>query len=186
MAKTVRLYEDIDGCLNAEYNARAWRQDGDVDQAGYQRAFVSPKYDDFGKAIQHEGYRVKYRMEWNDRLVAALNELPVEFVWTTTWRGDALQVGKAMKLLHDPQRILHPLNGQTTFPSIEWKFEAIVTEQESDPSPFIAVDDEWWQCPRAVIERLEELGGLVISPDPNIGLTPKHISMMKAYIEQHA
>jgi hypothetical protein len=184
MASLVRLYEDIDGCLNAGYNARAWRRDGDADQAGYQRAWVHPEYDDYG---QRKGTSmIKYRMEWNERLIAALNELPVEFVWTTTWRQDALAVGKAMQLLHDPQRVLHPVDGFTSFPSIDWKMEAIRKDQEANPSPFIFVDDEVWTLPVTVIDFMEQdLGGLLIAPDPNIGITPKHISMMRNYIDTH-
>lgn len=181
---TVRLYEDIDGCLNAEYNARAWRTAEDVGSvgAGYQRTWVHPEFDDFG--VRKGTSMIKYRMEWNERLIAALNELPVEFVWTTTWRADALKVGTAMKLLHEPQRILHPLNGQTTFPSLDWKYEAIRDEQEREPSPFIWVDDEIWNLPIPALDFMEQnLGGLLIAPDPNLGLTPKHISMMRNYIE---
>jgi hypothetical protein len=178
----VRLYEDIDGCLNAEYNARAWRTDGEI-RSGYQRDWVHPEYDDYG--FRKGPGLIKYRMEWNEYLITALNELPVEFVWATTWRTDALKVGTAMKLMHSPQRILHPLNFQTTFPSIDWKYEAILHEQDHDPSPFIAVDDEWAFQPE-YCEALSSIGGLVISPDPNIGITPKHVSMMRAYIDGHS
>jgi hypothetical protein len=183
----VRLYEDIDGCLNAEYNARAWRNAEDVGSvgAGYQRAWVTPRHDDYGERLSEFHTAPKYRLEWNERLIAALNELPVEFVWTTTWREDARAVGKAMKLLHDPQRVLHPLRGFTTFPSIEWKIESILHEQEHDPSPFIAVDDEWDWSPN-YRESLEGMGGLVICPDANLGLTPKHIEQMREYINQNS
>lgn len=175
----IRLYEDIDGCLNADHNARVWRTESDTDDAGFMQAWVHPEHDDRGV---HRGRSdIRYRMRWNSRLVKALNELPVEFVWTTTWREDARAVGTAMELLHDPQRVLHPLNGETTFPSIEWKFDAILREQENDPSPFIAVDDEWDSKPyyRRV---LQDLGGLVIAPDFNFGVTPAHIEQMKEYI----
>jgi hypothetical protein len=185
MASLVRLYEDIDGCLNAEYNARAWRtpEDEGAHQVGYKRTWVSPEYDDYG--VRKGTNMIKYRMEWNERLVTALNELPVEFVWTTTWREDARTVGKAMGLMHNPQRVLHPLNGFTTFPSIDWKYEAIRVEQAENPCPFIWVDDEIWNLPIPALEFMEkELGGLLIAPDPNLGLTPKHISMMKAYLSR--
>jgi len=180
----VRLYEDIDGCLNAGFNARAWRKDDDQVHAGYQRTWVAPEYDDHGN---HLGSGiVKYRMEWNDRLVAALNELPVEFVWTTTWREDARLVGTAMGLIHHPQRVLHPMSGLTTFPSLDWKYEAIRLEQDSDPSPFIWVDDEIFDLPPLAFDFMQNtLGGLLISPEPNLGLTPLHIEMMKSYIEHH-
>lgn len=183
MAQRIRLYEDIDGCLNASYNARAWRNKEDPeDLGGYQRAWVHPEYDDFGN---HRGPgSVKFRMEWNERLIAALNELPLELVWSTTWRADSLKVGEAMGLTLRPHRILHPLSGETTFPSIEWKWAAIVQEQELNPSPFIAVDDEWDYVSSYKRETLKRLGGLIISPDSSLGITPAHVEMMRAYIAQ--
>lgn len=178
-----RLYEDIDGCLNAEYNARVWRdKDNPEDLGGYQRGWVTPEYDDYG-ARQSEYYTSpKYRMEYNDRLIEALNALDVEFVWTTTWREDARQAGTLMGLLHDPQRVLHPLTGQTSFPSIEWKFDAIMYEQDHNPSPFIAVDDEWDSDHGYYRESLESIGGLVICPDFDFGITPKHVAQMRKYL----
>lgn len=179
-----RIYEDIDGCLNAPWNARVWKREGDLEQAGYQHAWVHPEHDEFGGHVG-AGFS-KYRMEWNDRLIDALNELDVEFVWTTTWREDARAVGTAMNLLHDPQRVLHPLNGRTTFPSILWKLDAILTEQEKDPSPFIAVDDEWDDRYGFRREALESIGGLVICPDSNFGITPAHVDLMKKYLATHS
>lgn len=183
MAK-VRVYEDIDGCLNASYNAREWRKEGDVDQVGYQRAWVHPEFDDRGERVGPGG--VKFQMEWNDRLIDALNSLDVEFVWATTWRADALKVGQVMKLIHHPQRILHPLDGMTTFPSIHWKYDAIIAEQEASPSPFIAVDDEWGHVHPNIWKSLTDLGGLVISPEFNFGITPGHIDQMRMYIDKHS
>lgn len=181
----VRLYEDIDGCLNASWNARAWRSDEDEENVGYQRDWVFPEYDDYGFRKGPSG--IKYRMEWNERLIEALNGLDVEFVWATTWRGDALKVGTAMKLIHQPQRVLHPRSGETTFPSIEWKFDAIVAEQEQSPSPFIAVDDEWNDGTGSNrTQTLVKLGGLVISPSFNFGIEPRHILQMREYVEKHS
>ncbi|QIG57917.1 metallophosphoesterase [Microbacterium phage PauloDiaboli] len=194
MAK-VRIYEDIDGCLNADWNAVKWRQEGDEEHAGRLSEYVMPEFDDFGQKKEENvpagwgNYRTfkGFKMIWNSRLIDALNSLEnVEWVWTTTWREDALKVGTAMKLLHEPQRVLHPLDGKTEFPSIHWKYEAIVAEQEKDPSPFIAVDDEWSQVHREVSANLRNLGGLVISPSFNFGLEPSHIEQMREYIAKHS
>ena len=182
MAK-VTLYQDIDGCLNAGYNARVWRQEGDEVQAGYQRAWVHPEHDDFGNRLG-PGF-VKYRMEWNERLIEALNSMSIHLVWTTTWRADALKVGRAMGLVPEYESVLHPLSGQTTFPSIEWKFEAILDEQTRHPSLFIAVDDEWDSVPR-YRAALENLGGLVISPNPVFGVSPEDVESMREYIMRHS
>lgn len=179
--KLTRIYQDIDGCLNADYNARAWRQEGDSDDAGFMQNWVFPEFDDRGGRVGVQG--IRYRMKWNSRLIDALNSLDVEFVWTTTWREDALKVGAVMNLIHDPQRVLHPLNGRTEFPSIHWKYDAIVEEQKRTPSPFISIDDEWSSLHPDVVDSLENLGGLVISPDPNFGVTPKDIQKMRKYID---
>lgn len=192
--KLIRIYEDIDGCLNADWNAEKWRQDGDTDDAGRMSEYVIPEFDDFGTKKEPiapgwgNPYPFKgFKMVWNSRLIDALNSLEnVEWVWTTTWREDALKVGTAMKLLHDPQRVLHPLNGKTEFPSIHWKYEAIVAEQEKDPSPFIAVDDEWGQIHPMIWRSLTDAGGLVISPNPMFGITPEHIEQMREYIAKHS
>jgi len=176
-----RLYEDIDGCLNASWNARVWRdKENPEDLGGYQRGWAHPCHDDFG--VEREVSIAKYRMEYNERLIRAMNNLSVEFVWATTWRQDAIGVGILMGLLHSPQRVLHPLDGQTRFPSIKWKFDAILHEQDHDPSPFIAVDDEWDSDRGYYRETLESIGGLVICPDFNFGITPAHISQMERYL----
>jgi len=180
----VRLYEDIDGCLNASFNARAWRdKDNPEDDGGYLRGHAEPQHNDRG---EDTGFPLgRYRMEWNSRLIEALNTLDVEFVWATTWRRDAFAVGKLMGLIHHPQRVLHPIEGFTSFPSIEWKWAAIVQEQEFNPSPFIAVDDEWDGVSTFKREALERMGGLLISPDPNFGITPADIEKMRAYVDRH-
>ncbi|URP22248.1 hypothetical protein SEA_BIG4_215 [Microbacterium phage Big4] len=191
----IRIYEDIDGCLNADWNVQKWRQEDDDETGGVRSEFVRPDFDDFGKLIVREpiapgwerpGSR-GFKMVWNQHLIDALNSLEnIEFVWTTTWREDALKVGKAMQLIHEPQRILHPLNGKTEFPSIHWKYEAIIAEQEKDPSPFIAVDDEWSQIHPMIKRSLEDAGGLVISPNFMFGITPEHIEEMREYIAQNS
>lgn len=179
-----RLYLDIDGVLNASYNARKWRQEDDGDQPGYQHAWVYPEHDDFG---EHRGKTErKFRMEWNSRLIEALNSLDVDLYWLTTWRTDALAVGEAMGIDIPGAQVLHPLSGETTFPSINWKYNAIINDQENNPAPFIAVDDEWKFTPFGVAVSLTLLGGLVLSPDHNFGIEPTHIDEMREYIAKHS
>ena len=181
----VRLYQDIDCCLNASHNARPWRdKENPEDLGGYERGFAAVRHDDRGVFVGAQ-YAMRYKMEWNSRLIAALNELDVDWVWATTWREDARGVGSLMGLTPRNERVLHPISGQTTFPSIEWKWAAILQEQELDPSPFIAVDDEWDDVTVFMREALESLGGLLISPDPNLGITPADVQKMRKYIETH-
>jgi len=180
MAERVRLYEDIDGCLNASHNGRPWRTSEDYVNAGYCRGRAKVRHDDRGVEKPHSD--ISYLMEWNSRVIDELNTLPLDFAWLTTWRADAMGVGELMGLTL-PQRVLHPLNGKTTFPSIDWKYESVRAEQEPDPSPFIWVDDELGDIPQIAIDYMvKDLGGLLIAPDPNFGITPHHISMMREYI----
>lgn len=182
MAK-VRVYQDIDCCLNATYNARAWRKEGDTDNAGYSKGYVHPEHDDHG--VYKGKSLVKYLMEWNSRLIDALNELDYDLVWATTWREDAREVGKLMKLTPSSERVLHPLGGQTTFPSIGWKYDAILRDQINDPGPFIWVEDEINGLPTSVQGTLKDMDGLLISPDPNLGVTPKQVEQMREFIGSH-
>lgn len=180
----VRLYEDVDGCLNADSNAYVWRdKENPEDLGGFMQGWGLMTHMDDGTPLTEYHTSQKYRMRWNSRLIDALNTLDVEFVWATTWRADGPRLAELMGLLHDPQRVLHPLSGVTTFPSIEWKMEAILHEQDHDPSPFIAVDDEWYHEPEYTRD-LESIGGLVISPNPNFGIEPADIEKMRAYIAQ--
>lgn len=120
-----------------------------------------------------------YLIRWAPALIEALNELPVELVWTTTWRDDApLAIGKMMDYTL-PHRVLHPLSGRTTFPSINWKLESIIEDQLQSPSPFIWAEDEIG--PRE-IEVAEQLGGLAIPIHSRYGITPSHLEQYREYL----
>lgn len=181
---TVRLYQDVDGCLNAFRSSYAWGEVGEEGPCGELSgdAFVYHLEDG---TRDSDGTPVRFAMRWNSRLIDALNSLDVELVWATTWREDARGVGTLMGLNHENIRVLHPLGGKTTFPSIEWKYEALVAEQQRDPSPFIWVDDEIVDLPRAAREVIHQLGGLTISPDPAYGVTPRHVEEMRQYLSDH-
>ena len=124
-------------------------------------------------------------MEWNERLIDALNSLDVEFVWATTWREDAHQVGERMGLTHRG-RVLHPLTGVTTFPSLKWKWAAIVDEQTFDPSPFVWIEDEIPEMTAYERGVIDGLGGLLVAPDYNFGVTPQDIERIREYVSQHS
>lgn len=180
---TVRLYQDIDGCLNVYASGQPWAESKDEDGLRGELSGTAFSFFDHS-GDRTTGLVTKFAMKWNSRLIDALNELDVELVWTTTWRADAPGVGKLVGLSHR-NRVLHPKNGKTTFPSIHWKYEALVAEQQESPSPFIWVDDEIIDLPRAAIETIHQLGGLYICPDPMFGMTPLHLERMREYIAQH-
>lgn len=181
---TVRLYQDVDGCLNAMLSGHVWGEVGETGDCGALKGVAEAYYGEDGQ-LDPNGRPARFNMWWNSRLIDALNEMDVEFVWTTTWREDARNVAKLMKLTHQNSRVLHPLDGKTRFPSIGWKFDALVAEQMRDPSPFIWVDDEIQALPRAAREMIHQLGGLMICPDSGYGMTPKHVKMMSEYFDNH-
>ena len=190
MEKFVRVYQDIDCVLNASHNARAWRTENDTVDAGYRHGWARMTHDDDGYSLSQTGWTdfvgPKYKMEWNERAIAALNSLTYELVWCTTWRADALEVGRLMGLTPKRERVLHPRSGTTTFPSLEWKYDAVLAEQQENPAPFVWLEDELAGLPRQAREVIHQLGGLMIAPNPDIGLTPEHIKEIKAYIASHS
>ena len=147
-------------------------------------------HDDDGYSLSQTGWTdfvgPKYKMEWNERAIAALNSLTYELVWCTTWRADALEVGRLMGLTPKRERVLHPRSGTTTFPSLEWKYDAVLAEQQENPAPFVWLEDELAGLPRQAREVIHQLGGLMIAPNPDIGLTPEHIKEIKAYIASYS
>lgn len=123
---TVRQYQDIDGCLNAIFNARKWIVEDEAEDEtlfGECEGVAEALYGRDG-LLDPQGPS-NFRMKWNSRLVDALNEMDVELVWTTTWRKDAFRVGQLMGLTNKNVRVLHPKSGWSEFPSIYWKYEAL-------------------------------------------------------------
>lgn len=154
-----RLYLDVDGVLNAWQAFRVW---GDVER---------------GRATSFNG---TWDIIWAPNMVTELNKLDVELVWATTWRDDSIYIAKLLGLTL-PSRVIHPLNGVTSFPSILWKWEAIKAEQEADPSPFIWCDDELqaWHD-------IESNNKLILSINSYTGITPDDIEQMKSFVASHA
>ena len=165
--KKVRLYLDVDGVINASSPQLGWIPVDDIESVSEGIAVVGGQ---------------SYRIRWSPQLIQALLELDVDIVWTTTWRDSAVLSLGPLVGLKPEYRVLHPISGVTTFPSIFWKEESIRAEQYNNPSPFIHFDDEidFW-----LADREAKMGGLAISPDPNIGITAEHIQQAIAYIEAH-
>lgn len=182
----VRQYQDIDGCWNALFNERVWRMEDEVEDES-----LFGKCDGVAEALYGRNGLLdpqgvaRFRMVWNSRLIDALNAMDVELVMTSTWRQDSLAVIELMGVTHENPRILHPKSGFSEFPSIYWKYEAIIAEQQRDPSPFIWIDDEIVDLPAPAKQRILSLGGLMICPDAQFGMTPKQVAMMNEYIASH-
>ena len=156
--RRVRLYLDVDGAVNAEMPS-GW-----------------------GKLLngQAAAERHLWAIRWAPAMITELNKLDVDLVWTTTWRSYGESSIAPLVGLTLPSRVLHPLSGITTFPSIDWKMEAIIADQRDSPSPFIWVDDEIGMRDMYVAEAL---GGLAISTNPVLGIKPMNVVAMQEYIE---
>lgn len=149
-----RLYLDVDGVLNAWSSELAWPD-------------------------ASEGRADRFTIKWSPSMVTALNKLDVELVWLTTWRGEAQSIIEPLLGIDFGSRVLHPLSGETTFPSIWWKFEAVKIEQEENPGKFIWFDDE---LEVQHIRWAERTNGLAVPIDHGLGITPVQIELAKAFL----
>lgn len=178
--KLTRIYQDVDGCLNASWNALAWKSRAIDEDAGY-RSGLAPIYHS-ERGVKSDRPITHFKIEWNRFLVEEMNRLEFDLVWLTTWRADALQIGRMLNLTPADERVLHPISGVTEYPSIYWKYDALVEDHNRNPSPFVWIDDELRNVLGWKREVIEGMGGLIISPDPNFGVTPDHIAEIKEYI----
>lgn len=172
MTKTT-LYLDIDGVLNANFNGTKWGED--TRMAGV----AEPKFDAYGGPV---GIRHRFNMLWNAGLIEALNALDVDLAWLTTWREDAPVTVAPLMGVDLDGRVLHPETGETTFPSIYWKVESLLDDlHHRKAERFIWIDDE---IDPSIAKTVNDLHpqGLLISPDPNWGITPGDIERIKTYL----
>lgn len=179
---TVRLFLDIDGVLNANL-------------AGGPHPTM--------RHNRRKGIAGGYRMDWNAYIIDELNALDVKPVWATTWRDQANSlISPLMGIGNGEWDVLHPYGDwkQPTWPhgitaSIEWKIPEVQRQVLIEPGPFIHVDDEFHTLAQYTEDGLliqghhawaNEVGGLIIGPHPQFGITPEHIDQMKQYIREHA
>lgn len=160
---TVRLYLDVDGVVNAWFAGYAWNKDTQK----------------VGHATSRSG---TYKIIWAPEMIEALNAMDIEVVWTTTWREHAApEIGALVGLAEDARHLVPVDPDMYPFPSIDWKVIAVEQEQATDPSPFIWIDDE---IDGRHVLRARALGGLPMSPDPNLGITPAMVERMIEYVKK--
>lgn len=169
MTTRVRIYQDVDGVLNAQMPYGWGRlQNGHAKTNG-----------------------TEYRIRWAPNMVTQLDLLDADRVWATTWCEDAEASIRPLLGLSPAERVLMPLSGVVTFPSVDWKIEAIVEDQLANPSPFIWLEDEAWDPftldPELVPGKIaSDLGGYVPLINSRLGITPKHMDEMQEYIALHS
>lgn len=110
----MKLYLDVDGVINAFRASEEW-------------GFNSIEGWDYGSE-EVLGYPVM----WSEEMVARLLELHAEYpslelVWVSTWQDDCRKVAEVVGLgdWGMNAKILRPLGGAVSFPSVYWKVEAI-------------------------------------------------------------
>jgi hypothetical protein len=158
------FYVDIDSTLNARNAYREWGLE----------TFKTSKATTEGRT---------YEISWSQDMIDTLFALDFELVWATTWEEDA---GKAIAPLighgHNARWLSHYEN-EPRFPSIHWKMDKLLVDQEANPSPFVWLDDE---LRPEHIKKAEELGGLAIRINGAIGISRKNIADIVDYINKHA
>lgn len=176
----MKLYLDIDGVLNAAHNRLSWGDDGR--RIGNAVGGLS----DDGKPLPPERHR-KFRMMWSDTLIQELNKLDVEIAFATTWRTDGRDSVAPLMGLNIPDNpfVLLPLNGTLSFPSINWKYDAMRERYAVDNTErFIWIDDELSDLNWDSRVSAHFPHALLISPDPNVGISKNHIQRIKEYLQE--
>lgn len=157
------LFLDVDGVLNA-FNVKGSRG----------RAFPS-----FQEA-KCNGFRIMYSLEMGNRLAA----LDVDIFWLTTWEIDDLcnkEIGPLFGW--EPLPVID--RGEYDQPGQWWKSSAARDFIKGDNRPFIWLDDDLADAETLKeIEWVKDCGvpNLLISPNPWIGLTPRQIDKVEAFI----
>lgn len=173
----MKLYLDIDGVLNAAHNRLSWGGDGR--RIGNAVGGLS----DEGKPVPPE-LRRPHVMRWNIDMIAALNGLDLEIAFATTWRTDGRDSVAPLMGLNIPDNpfVLLPLNGTLSFPSINWKYDAMRERYAVDPGArFIWIDGELASLNEDGRVSAHFPNALLIAPDPNVGITRTHIHDMERY-----
>lgn len=161
----VRLLLDVDGVLNAVTGRPgAFYQDWRNDEVYGFNITWSPTVANFVVALQDQG---------------------VEVQWLTTWGH--LANDHLGPVLHLPE---YPVLAEVyDFPDDPWwKLVAIRDLHESDPIPFVWIDDDIHFDPEALewLGTLPEGSFLAVSPNTREGILPEHIVTITAFVAAHS
>jgi len=166
--KQVRMYVDVDGCINASHSKLEW------DDAP-SRGSASP---------EGEG-GFQYNITWSQAMIDDLSLLDVEIVWLTTWCEAApVEIGGLTGFGRNA-RVLRPLGGgNISFPSIGWKVLSLIDDQQNDPSPYIWIDDELSDQMSVIVDEVGlKYAGLYIRPIYIMGISKHQVGEMDKFIQ---
>ena len=181
---TKRLYLDVDGVLNAFPYATS----DDMRKGVF--ADENPWGDDWKRGEARD-----YIITWSPRLVDAINEALAhpdgpELRWTTTWEHLAPEyIRPLLGIEVDPEREFVVERGPRRMddygPSITWKMARLLDIYETmradgdEPLAWVHIDDEFhktddfWGTKHYADVSAVGHGGLIIGPDPALGITPE-------------
>jgi hypothetical protein len=120
---------------------------------------------------------------WSPTIASAIGHLAAraDILWLTTWQAAA-------------QRYLEPLMGLPRFelagtdsgddPWRWWKHDVVSAIWETDPRPFVWIDDDLALFTDALdwVALLAPEQALAISPDPAAGLAPEHLDQIAGFL----
>jgi hypothetical protein len=125
-------------------------------------------------------------IRWSPTVARSIGQLAsrAEVLWLTTWEEDA-------------QIHLEPLLGlprfelagrdETDSPWRWWKHDIVTALWETDPRPFVWIDDDLSLFDDALewVKGLPPDQALPIAPDPSSGLTPEHLEIIDRFVASH-
>lgn len=160
MNKT-RIFLDVDGVINAQMPMGWGRL-----QNGHAKA---------------DG--IEFRIRWAPNMVKGLFGMDAEIIWSTTWRQDAVNSLAPLIGYGADCDVLHPIFGETIFPSIDWKYPAILDYLHRNPGPAIWLDDE---IEPEMVEYFSDRGWLAIPINSMIGISTVNAVTIDNYIKAHS
>lgn len=167
MEPLLRVYFDVDGVLSPITN-------DDTRPAAETRWGWSAE-------SRREGYAI-WDVAWSAELIDQVNSLTtlpgVETIWNTSWDETAVCFGELVGLVGcDTWRVAD--TSRTN--SDTWaKWANVKGDYDQNPVPFIWVDDHLSRK-RAATSWVKSVGGLHLSPETHVGLTPQHLRKMREF-----
>ena len=172
MATRPRLFLDIDGVINAR-------------QPQWPSTTTFTVTDNQGA-----GYAIDYTITVAPAMVAEIDQLradhDVELVILSTWLENLAMIGdltRALGALRGGRLLSIPLPKLSGWRSPVWKRDALLRDLDRDPVPYIWADDEEVVAHGAFVKSAFEIPSLMITPDPERGLTRGHLAAMRAFLE---